>query len=137
MVNSGNENEVYFAANSHSKTLDGGYTSETSGWGGDTHDMWIDPTDPDRFMISHDGGISFTENHGRTFQRVSLPIAQMYHVAVDNQIPYNVYGGKQDGSGYKGPSTAGGRFGSSSSWESTAGCECGFIVPDPVNPNIV
>ena len=137
LVNPGNEDEVYFAANSHSITMDGGYTSETTGWSGDSHDLWADPTDPDRFMISDDGGVKITENHGRTWNRVNLPIAQMYHVAVDNQIPYYVYGGKQDGSGYKGPSTAGGRYSSSSAWESTAGCECGFIVPDPVNPNIV
>ncbi|MFC2118235.1 sialidase [Bacteroidota bacterium] len=136
MVNSGDEDEVYFAANSHSITKDGGYSSETTGWSGDSHDMWIDPTDPDRFMISDDGGVKITENHGRSWNRVNLPIAQMYHVAVDNQIPYYVYGGKQDGSGYKGPSNASGR-GSSNEWESTAGCECGFIVPDPVNPNIV
>ena len=63
----------------------------------------------------------------------------MYHVNVDNQIPYFVYGGKQDGSGYKGPSTVRARgWGvSDNDWESSAGCESGFIVPDPVIPEIV
>ena len=55
LVNPGDENEVYFAANSHSITYDGGYTSETSGWSGDSHDMWADPLNPDRLMISDDG----------------------------------------------------------------------------------
>jgi len=65
----------------------------------------------------------------------------MYHVNVDNQIPYFVYGGKQDGSGYKGASTEGlgrGYYGGGGpGWQSSAGCECGFIVPDPVDANIV
>ena len=141
MVNPADEDEVYFAANSQSRTKDGGYTSETVPWSGDCHDMWADPLDPDRMMISDDGGIIFTRNRGRTWQRVNLPIAQMYHVAVDTQIPYYVYGGRQDGSAYKGPMTGGGGRGgfspSRSLWEATAGGECGFIIPDPANPNIV
>lgn len=141
MVNPGNENEVYFAANSHSISYDGGITTERSGWGGDTHDMWADPLNPDRLMISNDGGATITMNRGRSWNRINLPVAQMYHVNVDNEIPYNVYGGKQDGSGYKGSSTqgfGGGRFGGGGSqWESSAGCESGFIVPDPVNSDIV
>jgi len=139
MVNPADENEVYFAANSHSISYDGGVTTVRSGWGGDTHDMWADPLIPDRMMISNDGGATITMNRGKTWNRISLPVAQMYHVNVDNQIPYYVYGGKQDGSGYKGPSTAGaGRGGGvPEGWESSAGCESGFIVPDPVVPDIV
>ncbi len=141
MVNPADENEVYFAANSHSISYDGGITTERSGWGGDTHDMWADPLNPDRMMISNDGGATITMNRGRSWNRVNLPIAQMYHVNVDNEIPYNVYGGKQDGSGYRGSSTQGfggrGFGGGGSQWESSAGCESGFIVPDPVNADIV
>ncbi len=139
MVNPADENEVYFAANSQSRTFDGGYTSETVRWSGDTHDMWADPKIPDRMMISDDGGVIITLNRGKTWRRINLPIAQMYHVAVDNQVPYYVYGGRQDGSAYKGPMTGSrSRWGRSTSlWEATAGGECGFIIPDPVNPNIV
>ena len=140
MVNPADEDEVYFAANSQSRTLDGGYTSETVPWSGDCHDMWADPKNPDRMMISDDGVAIITLNRGKTWQRIQLPIAQMYHVYVDNQIPYYVYGGMQDGPAYKGPSTAsmgGRRRGGGSEWESTAGGECGFIIPDPVDPTIV
>ncbi len=139
VVNTGNENELYFNANSHSISLDGGLTTERSGWGGDTHDMWADPLNPDRMMISDDGGANMTFNGGETWRRIELPIAQMYHVNVDNQIPYYVYGGMQDGPGYKGPSTSSSGRGSRvpTGWESTAGCESGFIVPDPVIPEIV
>jgi len=141
MVNPADEDEVYFAANSISRTLDGGATSEVMPWSGDTHDMWADSRNGDRLMVSDDGGAMITLNRGRTWQRVNLPIAQMYHVAVDNQIPYYVYGGRQDGDAYKGPSMA--RLEEFSwepphtIWEATAGGECGFVIPDPVDPNIV
>ncbi len=140
MVNPADENEVYFAANSQSITYDGGYTTENTHWSGDCHDMWADPENPDRMMISDDGGVIITLDRGKNWRRIILPVAQMYHVAVDNQVPYYVYGGRQDGSAYKGPSTAG-SFSSwgrtRSLWEATAGGECGFIIPDPVNPDIV
>jgi len=136
MVNPADENEVYFAANSHSISLDGGVTTERSGWSGDSHDMWADPLLPDRMMISDDGGVIITLNRGKSWKRIKLPTAQMYHVAVDNQIPYFVYGGEQDNIGYKGPFVTGSRSGSTT-WHVTAGGECGFIVPDPVDPNIV
>lgn len=140
MVNPADENEVYFAANSQSRTFDRGYTTETVPWSGDCHDMWADPKIPDRMMISDDGGVIITLNRGKTWQRINLPIAQMYHVAVDNQIPYYVYGGRQDGSAYKGPSVGHGRGGWSpvrTLWEATAGGECGYIIPDPVDHHIV
>jgi len=141
MVNPADEDEVYFAANSISRTLDGGATTEVMPWSGDTHDMWADPRNGDRLMVSDDGGAMITLNRGRTWQRINLPVAQMYHVAVDNQIPYYVYGGRQDGDAYKGPSQA--RIEEFSwepphtVWEATAGGECGFVIPDPVDPNIV
>jgi len=138
MVNPADENEIYFAANTHSVSYDGGQTTEQSGWSGDSHDMWADPLLPDRMMISDDGGVQITLNRGKSWNRISLPIAQMYHVAVDNQVPYFVYGGMQDGNGYKGPGMSGGWRGyNPEDWKSTAGGECGFIIPDPVDPNIV
>ncbi len=141
LVNPGDEDEVYFAANSISRTLDGGYDADVVDWSGDTHDLWADPKDPNRFLLTDDGGGAITLNRGRTWRRIELPIAQMYHVAVDNQIPYYVYGGMQDGFAHKGASTGGPSTGwaapISGSWQSTAGGECGFVVPDPVDPNIV
>jgi photosystem II stability/assembly factor-like uncharacterized protein len=138
MVNPADENEVYFAANSESITYNGGTTTETVNWSGDCHDMWADPKNPDRLMLSDDGGVGITLNRGRTWKRVALPNAQMYHVAVDNQIPYYVYGGMQDGDAFKGPSTGGFGFRRSpSQWQATAGGECGYVVPDPVDPTIV
>ncbi len=145
------ENELYFLSNSVSVSYDGGETAEQLRWGGDDHDMWIDSTNADRMMIGDDGGALISTTHGKEWARVLLPIAQMYHVAVDNQTPYFVYGNRQDGQSYRGPSnsldapitpTAGaaiprGSRLSSSEWINVAGCESGFAVPDPVDNNIV
>ena len=56
--------------------------------------------------VANDAGVSISTTRGRTWLRVQLPIAQMYHVTVDNQIPYYVYGNKQDGPSYRGPSNS-------------------------------
>lgn len=131
-------NEVYFPSNSMSVSYDGGETSALIRWGGDNHDMWIDPTNADRMMIGNDMGVMITTNHGKGWNRVILPIAQMYHVDVDSQIPYFVYGNRQDGPSYRGPSNSlSGRGITSGMWMTVAGCECGFAIPDPVDNNII
>jgi photosystem II stability/assembly factor-like uncharacterized protein len=147
------ENLIYFPSVSYSISRDGGETvfqpsrrgDDPSGQaspGGDNHDVWIDPTNPRRFMVANDAGVSITLDHGHTFDHIPLPIAQMYHVAVDDEVPYHVLGNKQDGSSYRGPSRSlSGGFGGSaittSQWTSTGGCEDGFAVPDPTDANIV
>jgi len=145
-----NENELYFLSAEFTKTLDGGKTSiDLAGRLapiGDNHDMWIDPTNGDRFVVAHDDGLSFSINRGRSWHHVQLPVAQMYHVATDNQIPYNVYGNRQDGPSTRGPSNS--RLAKQSDeevsgpiprgmWHAVAGGESGWAVPDPVDNNIV
>lgn len=144
-----NENEVYFFSAAFSRTLDGGktLTPMPASPGGDNHEMWIDPTNGNRMAVVNDGGVSISINHGRTWDHIQLPIAQIYHVTVDDQIPYNVYGNKQDGGSYRGPSNSlqFGGFGprrgpgpiSRSAWSSLAGGESGFATVDPVDNNIV
>ncbi len=166
-VSPDNENEVYFLSAAFSRTLDAGRTLTNTAAlpGGDNHDMWIDPTNGDRLLVANDSGFSVSVNRGRTWNRIQLPIAQMYHVTVDNQIPYNVYGNKQDGTSYRGPSNSlagGGRgFGGGeeappapgaapaeaaggrgaviprSAWHQVTGGESGFATPDPVDSNII
>ena len=145
-----NENEVYFFSAAFSRTLDGGHTltNMPAGPGGDNHEMWIDPTNGDRMAVVNDGGVSISVNRGHTWDHVQLPIAQIYHVTVDDQIPYFVYGNKQDGPSYRGPSNSlqfagfggGGGGGGQiprSVWHPVAGSESGFATPDPVDNNII
>ncbi|MFL6197349.1 MAG: VPS10 domain-containing protein [Thermoanaerobaculia bacterium] len=73
---------------------------------GDYHGMWISPSDPNLMYVSNDGGVAVSRDRGRTMQFVSnLPLAQFYHVAVDMEQPYNVYGGLQDNGAWRGPNT--------------------------------
>lgn len=141
-VSPNNENEVLVSNSSFHQSLDGGQTFRPVPWGGDNHDVWIDPTNPDRFAISDDAGLNITTVHGRGFHRVQLPIGQMYHVAVDNQVPYYVYGNMQDSSTMRGPSIQppGAGYGRPPQygWEfRLGGCESGFTLPDWTDPNVV
>jgi photosystem II stability/assembly factor-like uncharacterized protein len=105
--------------------------------GGDTHDMWFDPKNPARAMVAHDGCLNMTFTGGKSWQNVNLPIAQMYHVAVDNQVPYFVYGNKQDATSYRGPSNSLQGGIPLGLWTAVGGCESGFAQPDPEDPMIV
>ncbi len=126
--------EVHFLATRHSVSFDGGRSIRGGGAGGDNHDMWIDPVNPDRRIVGHDGGISLSTDRGRSWVRPQLPIAQMYHVTTDDEVPYNLYGNRQDGPSTRGPSrvTWGGSI-PIGSWRSVGGCESGWAVPDTVS----
>jgi photosystem II stability/assembly factor-like uncharacterized protein len=133
-----NENELHTICVKHGTTKDAGKTWTWGyGSGGDNHDFWIDPLNPNRMMMAHDGCASISLNRGKSYQRVVLPIAQMYHVSVDNQIPYNVYGNRQDGYSYGGPSNSRAGGIPLSAWQGVGGCESGFAKPDPFDENII
>jgi hypothetical protein len=84
-------------------------------------------------MVAHDGGVSITLNRGRSFMRVVLPIAQMYHVYADTRVPYNLYGNRQDGTSYRMPSRSLGDGINEGDWQHIGGCESGFGIPDTVD----
>jgi photosystem II stability/assembly factor-like uncharacterized protein len=133
------EDRLYFVSVRFSVSRDGGRTLSRSDYrgGGDNHDIWIDPLDPDRFMVAHDGGASITLNRGVTFQRVVLPIAQLYHVHTDTRAPYFLYANRQDGTSYRMPSIGlAGRI-TEGQWGHVGGCESGFAIPDTVTNTTV
>ncbi len=133
-------NEIYTLAGTISKSRDGGenFNRVKNMVGGDNHDMWIDPLSPDRMIVGNDQYVSISTNGGKNWRGISLPIAQMYHVYVDNQVPYYVYGNRQDGPSFRGPSNSLTHGGIPSGlWHSVGGFESGFAIPDPVDSNIV
>jgi photosystem II stability/assembly factor-like uncharacterized protein len=142
-VSPANEDEILISNSSFFQSVDGGQTFRSVSWGGDNHDIWWDPKDADRFAITHDAGITLTTQHGRSTQRVQLPIGQMYHVTVDHEVPYNVYSNMQDDGTMRGPAIASegagaGYNGSGNVWDhGLGGCESGFTAPDPADSNIV
>ena len=140
------QDEAYFLTASYAKSVDGGATLRTlqgrEAPGGDHHDIWIDPTNGNRQIVAHDQGLSITQNRGRSWYRQRLLNAQMYHVTVDNEIPYNVLGNKQDEPSYRGPSNSrvmGGRSAgiSRGMWHSVGGGESGWATPDPTDSKII
>ena len=135
-VSTGTDNEVLVANSSFHQSLDSGESFHEVRWGGDTHDIWIDPANADRFVITDDGGMIITTVHGRGFHRVRLPIGQMYHVDVDHQIPYDFYSNMQDDGNMRGPSVP--IDSEETGWDRhMGGCESGFTIPDPADPNVV
>ena len=146
-----NADEAYFLSANWAKTLDGGKTiidpppAEIAG--GDHHDIWFDPTNGNRAIVSHDGGVSITQNRGKTWLRPQLPLAQMYHVTTDSRIPYTVCGNRQDGPSACGPSNTRTRaqgFGEPGQgaitrghWFTVGGGESGWATPDPTNNDLI
>lgn len=62
---------------------------------GDCHDAWIDPTNPEHYILTDDGGAQVATGAGTEFS-VALPNGQIYHIASDDQVPYRIYGNRQD-----------------------------------------
>ncbi len=71
----------------------------------DHHAMWINPKDPTHIVLGNDGGVAISQDRGETWRFVgNLALAQFYHIKVDMDQPYNVYGGMQDNGSWRGPS---------------------------------
>src|SRR5439155_8747355 len=74
----------------------------------DQHDLWIDPANPLRMVEANDGGGNVSVNGGQTWTGQAFSTAQMYHVAVTNDVPYLVCGEQQDSAGSCVPSNGNG-----------------------------
>ncbi|OZV68035.1 VPS10 domain-containing protein [Winogradskyella aurantia] len=107
-----NENRVYSVFTYVNVSEDGGKNFDElmpaygayNGVHPDHHAWWIHPTDGSFMIDGNDGGMNITHDGGKTWRFIgNLPVAQFYHIAVDNEYPYNVYGGMQDNGSWRGP----------------------------------
>lgn len=70
----------------------------------DHHAFWIHPNDPEFIIEGNDGGLNISRDRGKSWRFAeNLPVAQFYHINVDNDYPYNLYGGMQDNGSWIGP----------------------------------
>ncbi len=117
---------------------DGGKTFKGMGsMHSDIHDIVFDPNDSQKMFAATDGGVYRSMNGGVSMQMVEdLPLSQFYHVSVDNQEPYYVYGGLQDNNSWFGPSSSPGGI-EARDWQLVGGGDGFRVYPHPSKPHIV
>jgi photosystem II stability/assembly factor-like uncharacterized protein len=121
------------------KSTDGGRTfTEVTTPHGDNHDLWIDPRDPRRMIEGNDGGACVSFNGGQSWSTIYNQLtAQFYHLAIDDQHPYRVYGTQQDNSSVSVPSASeNGGITWGDCYPAGTG-ESGYIAVHPRDPNVV
>ncbi|MDX2361411.1 MAG: hypothetical protein QNK23_11440 [Crocinitomicaceae bacterium] len=135
-----NENRVYSLWSRVSMSEDGGITWKViiPYWGvhPDHHAFWVHPTDPNYVIIGNDGGMAISRDRTETWRFVeNLPIAQYYHINIDDELPYNVYGGMQDNGSWRGPAYVWASGGIRNAYFTELAFGDGFDVsPDPDMP---
>jgi len=107
-VDSKNENRLYTIFSEVNISEDGGKSFKTllpySGVHPDHHSWWIHPEDPSLIIDGNDGGLNISRDMGKSWHFIdNIPVGQFYHVNVDMDQPYNVYGGLQDNGSWAGP----------------------------------
>jgi photosystem II stability/assembly factor-like uncharacterized protein len=136
-----NADVVYIPNVSLYRSMNGGRTFhgiKGAPGGDDYHFLWIAPDDPKRMILASDQGTVVSVDNGKSWSSwYNQPTAQIYHVAVDNQYPYWIYGAQQD-SGTVGIASRS-DYGQITfrDWHPVGGGESGYIAPDPADKNII
>jgi photosystem II stability/assembly factor-like uncharacterized protein len=105
---------------------------------GDHHDLWIDPEDGNRMIVADDGGAQISFDGGTNWSTYyNQPTAQFYRVSTDNNFPYRMLGAQQDNTTVRILSRTESTEINQTNWVPTAGAESGYVVADPLNPDIV
>jgi len=132
-------NKVFIMNTGAYRSTDGGKTfKKMPTFHGDNHQLWINPLDTDRMVNGNDGGADVSVDGGKTWTtEMNQPTAQFYHIAVDNRVPYHLYGAQQDNTTVEIASgNVRGKIGEQN-WHSVGGGESGYVVPKPDDPSIV
>ena len=134
-----NENLVYAPNVGFMRSRDGGKTFQAVRTPhGDHHDLWIDPKDGARMVVADDGGAQVSFDGGENWSTyMNQPTAQIYRVSTDNAFPYRILGAQQDNTTFRIRSRTNGPAITERDWDVSAGSESGYLVADPLNPDIV
>ncbi len=139
IVDPKDENKLYKPDLTLIASTDGGKSFSTVGGGahGDFHDVWIDPDNTDHLIAGDDGGVWYSYDGANTWWKAeNLPISQFYHVSVDMDMPYNVYGGLQDNSSWVGASAYPGGI-ANAQWENMYGGDGFWMFADTSDPTYI
>ena len=139
IVDPKNENRLYKPDLNLVVSNDGGssFSNISGGAHGDFHDVWIDPQSPDHLITGDDGGVWYSYDAGNKWWKGdNLPISQFYHVSVDMDRPYHVYGGLQDNSAWVGESQYPGGI-TNSRWENMYNGDGFWIFVDPLDADYI
>lgn len=134
-----NENRLYTIFSRVNVSEDGGKSFKEllpySGVHPDHHAWWIHPENPSLMIDGNDGGLNITRDMGKTWMFAdNIPVGQFYHINVDMDHPYNVYGGMQDNGSWAGPAYVWRSAGIRNSYWQEVMFGDGFdVVPDPDN----
>lgn len=138
-----NENRIYSVFTYVNVSEDGGKSFDqlmpaygvSNGVHPDHHAWYIHPENGKFLIDGNDGGLNISKDRGKTWRFIgNLPVAQFYHINVDNDIPYNVYGGMQDNGSWRGPSYVWRSQGIRNSYWQEISFGDGFdVIPDPEN----
>jgi photosystem II stability/assembly factor-like uncharacterized protein len=108
-VDTQNENRLFNLYTYLSRSEDGGKSfKEIANYQNnvhpDHHAFWQSPTNPLYLIDGNDGGMNISRDGGDTWRFINnLPVGQFYHVNIDRDFPYHVYGGMQDNGSWIGP----------------------------------
>jgi photosystem II stability/assembly factor-like uncharacterized protein len=139
IVDPQDENKIYKSGYSLIFSNDGGksFSNISGGTHGDHHDLWINPANTDQMIAGDDGGIWYSYDGGNKWWKgENLPISQFYHVSLDMDRPYHVYGGLQDNSNWIGDSQYPGGI-TNGRWENVGGGDGFWVFADPSDPDYV
>ena len=107
-VNTSNKNKIYIGGVPLIKSDDGGVTFTSIGKENvhsDHQAIWVNSKLEGHIINGNDGGVNITYDDGENWIKNNQPsVGQFYSVNVDNQKPYNVFGGLQDNGVWYGPS---------------------------------
>jgi photosystem II stability/assembly factor-like uncharacterized protein len=141
-VDPANPDRAYVINTGTFMTTDGGKTFvpvKGAPGGDDYHQLWINPKDGNRMVLSSDQGTIVSVDGSKTWSTwYNQPTAEIYHVAADNRFPYWLYGAQQDSGGVGVRTFSPEGVLSFRDWEPT--CEAGesaTVVPDPKDGNIL
>ncbi|HEX8112712.1 MAG TPA: hypothetical protein VF516_33505 [Kofleriaceae bacterium] len=139
VVDPGNENRIYKPSLFLSVSEDGGKTfaAASGSFHGDVHAVWVNPRDSAQVWIGTDGGVYGSTDRANHWRFVGgLPLSQFYHVSVDDETPFHVYGGLQDNGSWMAPSRRSGGIGNRH-WQNVGIGDGFWTFPDPVDKDVV